>query len=137
MFNSRSQKLLQCGNYFHYEITKETKSCQLLRQCPRPSCQSSLFRASFSFSVHVVLERFIVSVTSKAWGYGRTTKNYCPGFCDIDCHRFKTNKRTTNSKMLRQKAKQNRRTTTKMDNGRLTLCVSDGYQCDLSKLLTV
>ena len=23
-----------CGNYFHYEITKETKSCQLLRQCP-------------------------------------------------------------------------------------------------------
>lgn len=34
MLNSRSQKLLQCGNYFHYEITKETKSCQLLRQCP-------------------------------------------------------------------------------------------------------
>lgn len=25
----------------------------------------------------------------------------------------------------------------KMDNGRLTLCVSDGFQCDLSKLLTV
>ena len=46
----------------------------------------------------------------------------------------------TNGKILRQKAKQNKRTattTTKMDNGSLTLHISDGFQCDLSKLLTV
>lgn len=46
----------------------------------------------------------------------------------------------TNGKILRQKAKQNKRaatTTTKMDNGSLTLYISDGFQCDLSKLLTV
>ena len=137
MFSSRSQKLLQCGNYFHYEITKETKSRQLLRQCPSLVPSPRYFGRRFLFRFTWSSKRFIVSVTSKAWGYGRTTKNYCPGFCDIDCHRFKTNKRTTNSKMLRQKAKQNRRTTAKMDNGRLTLCVSDGFQCDLSKLLTV
>ena len=43
----------------------------------------------------------------------------------------------TNGKILRQKAKQNKRTTTQMDNGSLTLYISDGFQCGLSKLLTV
>jgi len=136
--------MLQCGNYFHYEITKETKSCQLLRQCPSLVPSPRFFGRRFLF-------RFTWSSRGSLslWLQGRTTTNYCPAFCDIDCHRFKTNKRTTNNKMLRQKAKQNKRTTTKMDNGRLTLCVSarendlhsllvsDGFQCDLSKLLTV
>lgn len=130
---------LQCGYYFHYQITNKTKSSQLLRQCPSLVPSPRYFGRRFLFGsrgpweVRCLCDLKGLGITV----YGLTT-NYFPGFCDIDCHRFQTNKRTTNSKMLRRKAKQNKRTTaTKMDNGHLTLYVSDSFQCDLSKLLTV
>ena len=135
MFSSRSQKLLQCGNYFHYEITKETKSFQLLRQFPSLVPSPRYFGRRFLF-------RF-------TWSSRGSLSLWLQRLGDMDVRRKITAQafailtaidlKQTNEQQIARcyDKKQNRRTTTKMDNGRLTLCVSDGFQCDLSKLLTV
>lgn len=138
MFSSRSQKLLQCGNYFHYEITKETKSCQLLRQCPSLVPSPRYFGRRFLF-------RF-------TWSSRGSLSLWLQRLGDMDVRRKTTAqafailtaidlKQTNEQQIARCYDKKQNKTEEQQQKwitaAWLFVYISDGFQCDLSKLLTV